>query len=82
MKKIEHFYTGLDIQIQIDHKNPEWYDEENNLLIEDIDEYLQDNDIVEVEFEKYRDSEGTLYIFESEDIISLKDTGICRLYKL
>lgn len=81
MKNIEFFFVGKDIQIQIDEKNPEWYDKYGKLLIEDVEVFLQDNDFVEDRFEVWRDTrDDTHYSFTNTDIQQLKNTGIGRMH--
>jgi hypothetical protein len=80
-KKIEYFFVGQDVQIQIDHENPEWFDEYGKLLVEDVEEFLQDNGFIEDQFEVWRYTEdGSEYSFNEDDIQQLKRTGICRMY--
>ena len=81
MKSIEYFFVGQDVQIQIDEKNPEWFDEHGKLLIEDVELFLQDNGFIEDEFEVWRNiSDNTQYSFTESDIQQLKRTGIGKMY--
>lgn len=80
-RQIEHFFVNEDVQIQIDHKNPNWFDVHGKLLIEYVDEHLQDNDFIEDETGIWRDTtDDKLYNLTSDDIAQLKRAGFCRMY--
>lgn len=82
-KHIEYFFVGQDVQIQLDEKDPKWYDKYGRLLIEDVEEFLQDNGFVEIDFETWKDtSDGKLYSFTHDDIQQLKRTGIGKMYRI
>ena len=85
-KHIEYFFVGQDVQIQIDHTNPEWYDKYGKLLIEDVDQFLQDNDFVDEYiggFSLWRYTEDdTMYEFTKDDIDHLKRNGWTRMYRI
>ena len=82
-KKIEIFVVNQDIQIQIDHLNKKWFDGHGKLLIEDIEEFLQEQGFIEDKVGIWRDTnDGDLYSLNEVDIDQLKHSGVCRMYKI
>lgn len=83
---IEFFLTGQDIQVQIDHKNKEWYDEYGKLKIEDVFDYLGDGELIQSNEinrnagEDWWIMDNKIYIWNNSDILSLKDKGFSKLY--
>lgn len=75
--------VNKNFEIQIDNKNPKWYDEYGKLLIEKIDAFLQDNNFVEVNYGVWKDTiDNYKYSLNNNEIQSLKNTGIGIMYKI